>query len=120
MIPHGTVLPDTLVLQTSGIVPGALTVLFQGDAASAPVVFGDGLRCVGGRLLRAYTKFADGGGGSVSPQAGEPALGARSAALGDPLLPGASRWYQLYYRDTAPGFCLAAQFNVSSGLMIPW
>jgi hypothetical protein len=48
---------------------------------------------------------------------------ARSAAIGDPIAPGATRLYQVYYRDPAPGFCPTPPgntFNVSSGHRIVW
>jgi hypothetical protein len=120
LYPHGTVQPDTLGIEAHGIKPNALTVLFHGDASIVPVVFGDGLRCVGGNLVRLYTGNADGGGFVNLPAPGDPALSARSQSVGDPLVPGAVRWCQMYYRDQSPAFCTPDTFNVSSGLRIPW
>lgn len=118
--PRGTVNPDTLALEAHGLVPNALTVLFQGDATIPAVAFGDGLLCIGGRLQRIFTNVADGGGFILMPGPGDPSLSARSTTVGDPLVPGAVRWYQMYYRDENPGFCTPDTFNASSGLRIPW
>jgi hypothetical protein len=119
----GSTSPDTVVLTSSGELATALSILLQGDSLLAqPAFFGDGLRCVGGTLLRLYTKNA--ASGSVStPGAGDPSISARSAALGDPIAPGSTRSYQTYYRDPSPTFCPAPQgntWNVSSGLTIAW
>jgi len=84
--------------------------------------FGDGLRCTGGVTKRLFVKAAVGGVVSV-PQAGDPSISARSAALGDTLTQGVLRIYQVYYRDMNPNFCSAPQggtFNVSNAIRILW
>ncbi|MBK7641434.1 MAG: hypothetical protein IPJ19_00045 [Planctomycetes bacterium] len=113
---------DTLVLQSSGELPTALSILLQGSTSVAPLAFGDGLRCAGGALKRLYIRNATGGAISV-PQAGDPSISARSAALGDTLSSGATRYYQTYYRDPQLGFCpspVGNSWNISSGLSILW
>jgi hypothetical protein len=117
---HGTVHPDTLVLEATGLVSNTLSLLFQGSASISPIVFGDGVRCVGGSLKRLYAKLSDGGGFVQYPGPGDLSLSARSAYVGDPLALGATRWYQVYYRDPNVTYCGPALFNASSGLMIPW
>ena len=119
----GTTSPDTLVLTSSGELPASLSIFLQGDA-SVPVgvPFGDGLRCVAGSLKRLYAKNAV-GGGVGAPGPGDPPISARSAALGDPIAPGSTRYYQVYYRDPNQGFCPAPAgdtFNVGNGLAIVW
>ncbi len=113
---------DTLVLTSAGELPSVSSILLQGDASVLPLNFGDGLRCVGGSLKRLYLHSAS--GGSVSaPQPGDLSISARSAALGDVIPVGATRSYQIYYRDPAPTFCPTPQgngWNVSSGLSITW
>lgn len=119
----GTLHPDTLVLRSEGELAGSLSILLQGNAAIATgVPFGDGVRCVGGLLVRIGATHAV-GGSATWPQTGDPSISARSAALGDPIAPGSTRWYQAYYRDPVLAFCPAPpgnSFNASSGLVITW
>jgi hypothetical protein len=116
----GTASPDTVVLGASGERATSFTIFLQGDVnTSSGLVFGDGLRCADGTLVRLYSKNAV--GGSVSaPQGGDPSITARSSALGHPIPPGASRYYQTYYRDPVPGFCPPATFNASNAVQINW
>jgi hypothetical protein len=119
----GTTVPDTLVLTSSGELPTALTIFLQGNALQVGgAVFGDGIRCVGGNLKRIGVNNAVGGTTSY-PQVGDPSISAQSAALGDPIAPGSTRYYQAYYRDANPAFCAAPTgdtFNVSSGQIVGW
>jgi hypothetical protein len=41
----------------------------------------------------------------TAPEGAEPSVSSRSAALGDPISQGATRAYQVYYRDPDPNFC---------------
>lgn len=113
---------DSLVLTSSGELPSVLSIFLQGTAQIAPAIFGDGLRCAGGNLKRLYSKNAS--GGSVSaPGSGDASISARSLALGDAIAIGASRVYQVYYRDPNLAFCAAPPgdaWNVSSALRIDW
>lgn len=114
----GNTSPDTILLSVTGELPNATSIFFQGDAVIHAVVFGDGIRCTGGNVLRLYTKQAS-GGATHAPAAGDPSISARSAALGDPLAPLLTRAYQVYYRDPAIYGC-AATFNISNGIRITW
>ena len=118
----GVTIPDTVVLHASGELPTALSVFLQGDVSIAPVTFGDGLRCASGVLKRLYVKNASGGSTSA-PQAGDPSITIRSAALGDPIAPGSTRYYQTYYRDPNLAFCPQPHgdsWNVTGGVTIHW
>jgi hypothetical protein len=119
----GTASPDTIVLTSTGELSSALSIFLQGSAHNANgVVFGDGVRCVAGLLKRLYVANASGGAISA-PAAGDASITARSAALGDPIAPGSTRWYQVYYRDPDANFCprpTGSSFNVSSGRAIAW
>lgn len=113
---------DSLVFGVTDELPTALTILMQGSTTIAPVPFGDGLRCVGGTIKRLYVKSAV-AGVVTAPQAGDPSVSARSAALGDPISAGQSRQYQSYYRDANPTFCPAptgSTFNASDAVEIVW
>ena len=119
----GTTVPDALVLHAAQMLPSALCIFLQGDAALASgAVFGDGVRCVGGQLLRIGVKSAVGGTAGY-PAAGDPSISARAAALGTPIAPGSARWYQTYYRDPVAAFCPdppGKTWNVTSGVIVNW
>jgi len=114
---------DTAVLTVTGEMPTALSIVLQGATPlMGALVFGDGRRCTGGLLKRLYTKHAS-AGVVIAPEAGEPSIRARSAALGDTIPAGATRAYQVYYRDPDPAFCPTppgGTFNVSNGLLLVW
>jgi hypothetical protein len=118
----GTTVPDMVVLHASDELPSALSIVLQGNAQVAPTHFGDGARCAAGALKRLYVTNASAGSLSV-PQAGDPSITVRSAALGDPIAPGSVRYYQTYYRDPNLSFCPAPQgdaWNVTNGVKITW
>jgi hypothetical protein len=115
---------DTLVLTTSAELSSATSVVMQGNAPDASgVVFGQGVRCAGGSLKRLYTKHAV-GGDTMAPDsaAGDPPISARSAALGDLIQAGESRWYLVYYRDPIVlGGCPAGStFNATQSGAVLW
>jgi len=119
---HAALTGDSWQLTSTGELTSALSIFLQGDVAVAPLVFGDGLRCVGGTLKRLYTKGASGGVASA-PIGAEPPVSVRSAERGDPLVAGAVRHYQTYYRDANPSFCAApvgSTFNISNGISAVW
>jgi hypothetical protein len=63
------------------------------------------------------------GGAFVAPQAGDPAVSTQSAAKGDIIPLGATRVYQVYYRDANATFCpapMGSLFNVSNAVAIAW
>jgi hypothetical protein len=118
----GTTVPDTLVLTSSGELATAFSILLQGNTDLAnPVVFGDGLRCVGGSLKRLFNGNAS-GGTIAYPPAGFTISG-QSAALGDPIAPGSARSYQVYYRDPNLNFCAnppGNSWNVGNAQRVIW
>ena len=113
---------DSLVLTTFAEKPTALSIVLQGSATiPAGVVYGQGVRCVGGSLVRLYTRNAVSGSVSV-PAAGDPSVSAQSAAKGDTIPPGQTRWYLVYYRDgNVLGGCPAtSKFNATQTGRITW
>jgi hypothetical protein len=115
---------DSLVFTTNGERPTAFGIVLQGTTAlTSGVVYGQGVRCVGGTLLRLYSKTAS-GGSITAPDfgAGDPTVSARSAAMGDVIQPGQSRWYLVYYRDpTVLGGCPASStFNATQTGQVDW
>ena len=114
---------DTLTLQGSQV-PNGPGLYFQGplQLGSTPGfgnVFGDGLRCVGGSpvirlgIITAASNASTYPSG-VTPPNNIPVSTKGFCAAGD------VRNYQLWYRDSAIGFCSAAVFNLTNGIQITW
>jgi hypothetical protein len=113
---------DTLVFHAMNEQFTASSILLQGSAFNASgVVFGQGVRCASGNLLRLYVHTAD-GGSVAAPAGGDPSVSARSAALGDLIAAGSMRQYLMYYRDpTVLGGCPSSStFNATQGQSISW
>jgi hypothetical protein len=113
---------DTLVLTASGERATAFTIVLQGNAAIPPTHYGDGLRCVGGTLKRLYSRNAVGGVITV-PQGADPTISAQSAALGDVIPAGETRFYQAYYRDPDPNYCPSPTgdtWNIGNAMSVAW
>lgn len=104
---------SSLVLAGNGLVPGQPGLYFQGDNAvggGGGVIFGDGLRCAGGNVVRLEVVTASGAGASATSTD----LGASSSAG-----PGDTKRYQLWYRDPVGGPC-GTGFNLSNGIELDW
>ncbi len=98
-----------LVLQGSQLIPSQPALYFQGNNAvngGDGVLFGDGIRCAGGGVIRLQVRFSDGTGSSQTT-ANIPASG--GVAAGD------VKRYQVWYRDPATSPC-GALFNLTNGL----
>ena len=117
LLASGTTSPDTLMLTATGLPgSGTSTIFLKGDqVASAGIAFGDGLRCVDGRILRLGMQV-NGNGAAQYPDIGNPPLSVRG---GTPPGSGAVGYYQTYYRNAAP-FCTAATFNITNGVRVVW
>jgi hypothetical protein len=110
---------DTLALLVRGL-PLNSTVLFlqgsiqqNGGNGSA---FGDGVRCVGGSVVRLGTRTAPQGWSTWGFGApGSPLLSVQSNVPSG----GDLRLYQAWYRNAAP-FCTSATYNLTNGLEISW
>ncbi|MBL8860537.1 MAG: hypothetical protein JNK02_00870 [Planctomycetes bacterium] len=107
---------DTLVLTASSITNSS-ALLFQGTApvnGGLGVVFGDGLRCAGGTVIRLGTLLASSGTASWPPAGGLPlSTGGVVPAVGG------DRYYQVWYRNAAV-FCTSATFNLTNGVRVTW
>jgi hypothetical protein len=106
---------DSFVLAGSSM-PNAAALYFQGSAqvaGGAGAVFGDGLRCAGGTVVRLATK-TNVAGSSQYPQAGDAPISVRGQdSAGD------VRTYQCWYRNAAT-FCTPATFNLTNGVQTTW
>jgi len=106
---------DTVVL-TGTQMPNSSALYFQGttqQAGGAGGVFGDGLRCAAGSVIRLATKF-NAAGTSQFPVGADPLVSVRGLVTA----PG-TRTYQSWYRNAA-AFCTTSTFNLSNGLQITW
>ncbi len=96
--------------------PNSSALYFQGTTqalAGAGTVFGDGLRCASGTVVRLGTK-ANVSGSSQYPAAGDPSVSARGLVT----TPG-SRTYQVWYRNAA-AYCSPSTFNLTNGWQTVW
>lgn len=106
---------DTIVLAAEGM-PNSSALYFQGTARTAGGIgtpFGDGLRCVGGSVVRLATQ-SNALNASSYPKIGDPSVSVR----GNIAAPGV-RTYQVWYRNAAD-FCTPATFNLTNGVQLVW
>ncbi|MBK7876869.1 MAG: hypothetical protein IPJ77_14180 [Planctomycetes bacterium] len=107
---------DTVVLSGTGMPATVSCIYLQGDAL-ADVVFGDGVRCAGGTLVRLRTRANLGGASSFPDSTDTVTLSQRGG-----VTPGSglTRYYQTYYRNSSAIFCPPETFNVTNGWQIAW
>ena len=111
---------DTWVLSATGI-PNGPGLYFQGTTqlnGGNGNLFGDGLRCVGGSIIRLgiVTGVAN---ASTYPSPNPPAVNAIPISLKGLNAAGNVRNYQLWYRDSS-AFCTASVFNLTNALNTTW
>lgn len=106
---------DFFELRADGMPASTTCLFFQGTAVTAPAaVFGDGLRCVSGSVIRLATKVAAAGEARY-PTSSEVDISVR----GQIPVAGGTRHYQAWYRNAA-SFCTASTFNLSNGVSVDW
>jgi len=106
---------DTLVLSGSGM-PSSSVLYFQGTTQSgggAGTLFGDGVRCAAGTVIRLGTK-TNVAGSSQYPELGDIPISIRGSNSA-----GTTRTYQAWYRNAA-NFCTTATFNLTNGVEVGW
>ncbi|MDP6410793.1 MAG: right-handed parallel beta-helix repeat-containing protein [Planctomycetota bacterium] len=102
-----------LVLESSGLVPGQPGLYFQGDnpaAGGAGLPFGDGLRCVGGSVVRLQVVTASGSGASATSM---------DIGLAGGVSVGETKHYQLWYRAPGSSPC-GSGFNLTNAVSVTW
>jgi endonuclease/exonuclease/phosphatase family metal-dependent hydrolase len=113
----GTTSPDTVELSASSMPAVASAIFLKGDLRSTTgYVFGDGVRCADGNLIRLGTLVSVAGAASY-PGPGQQLVSVRGAT---PPGSGLTGHYQTYYRNAAGTFCPPETFNVSNALQITW
>ncbi|MBL8859917.1 MAG: PD40 domain-containing protein [Planctomycetes bacterium] len=110
---NASITVDTVVLTATGVT--GPTLFFQGTGVitgGLGMVFGDGLLCAGGTIVRLGIAFP------IGVTATFPAAPGTLHTTGMVVAPGA-RTYQGWYRDSLD-FCTAATFNLTQGLSTIW
>jgi glucose/arabinose dehydrogenase len=108
---------DTFTLIGAGMTERD-AMYFQGtiqESGGAGMLFGDGLRCAGGTVVRLASKL-NVGGTSQYPDVFETPISVRGLIQSAP----ATRTYQCWYRNSEPTFCTTSTFNLSNGLSVGW
>jgi len=116
---------DSLVFETSGEKPSVLSILMQGNGAiPSGVIHGQGVRCLGGTIIRRLFVAQASGGSIRVPDfgLGQSTVSARSAAKGDVIQAAESRYYLVYYRDPVVlGGCPPTRtFNATQTGLVRW
>lgn len=97
---------NDLVLTADGCPPSTFGLFFHGDQTQQ-IPFGNGVRCIGGNVLRV---------GIVPVNAmGSASLSFDASASALPIPPGTRRYFQFWYRNTMAG---GAGFNLSDGMSV--
>ncbi|MBK7874219.1 MAG: hypothetical protein IPJ77_00430 [Planctomycetes bacterium] len=112
----GTTGLDTIALQGSGM-PASVSCIYLQGTALDDAVFGDGVRCTGGTLLRLRTRTNVSGASAFPDSTDTITLSARGGVSPGS---GAVRYYQTYYRNSAALYCPPETFNVTNGIVILW
>ena len=102
-----------LTLNASQLVPSQPGLYFQGNNATgsaAGLIFGDGLRCAGGGVIRLQVRFSDASGASFS---------SIDIASKGGVSVGDTKRYQIWYRDPNTSPC-GLGFNLSNGVEVVW
>jgi len=114
---NASVSNDTVTLAATNVHPGNSGLYFQANNAinsGNGSVFGDGLRCAGGGLIRLQVRFSN--------SHGESATTISISAKGG-VSAGDIKRYQYWYRDTSgdqPCGVGVNDFNLTNGLRITW
>ena len=106
---------DELVLRGNGMLNSSALYVqgTQKSSSGAGVVYGDGLRCVAGGLVRLGLQ-SNVNGSSQYPMTGQTSLSVRGGATA-----GTTLHYQVWYRDRTP-LCSTATWNLTNGLSVTW
>lgn len=108
---------DTFTLSVFPV-PNTSVLFFQGTdqlGNGAGLVFGDGLRCAGGSVIRLGAKLPASNFAQYSSASDTP-ISVKGMV---PSL-GATRSYQVWYRNPDPSWCTSGTFNLSNGWTVTW
>jgi hypothetical protein len=108
---------DSLSLIVTDTTPSTSALFFQGDgqvAGGQGAPFGEGLRCAGGTVHRLGTRFTENGTAWYGFVGGDTPVSVQGAVP----VSGATRYYQVLYRDAA-SMC-GGTFDLSNGVGVQW
>jgi len=110
---------DSVSLRATGVLPNAVGLFFQGNAqqlGGLGTTFGDGLLCVNIAIKRLGIRYASSGNMAYGRDV---LTDIPIAVIGEVPVSGATRYYQVWYRD-AVNFCSPTTSNTSNGVRIIW
>jgi Tol biopolymer transport system component len=116
---NASVTTDAFVLHADEMPPTTAVLFFQGTSKvnnGAGSVFGDGLLCAGGTVMRLGAKSAVNGSAVYGGPVGDIPISVRGAVT----YGGLKRYYQAWYRNVDPGYCTASPFNLTNGVEMHW
>jgi hypothetical protein len=106
---------DTVTLRASSMTPNPTLLFFQGTgqvAGGSGAMFGDGLRCVNGAVVRLAMRHASAGTAAFGHAiGGDPSI----SASGHLASAWTTRNYQAWYRDVQ-SFCTSSPFNFTNAV----
>ncbi len=109
---------DNVVLQGSGMTATGICIFIQGSAIDPNgFVFGDGMTCTAGSLLRLRGVALASGAASFPVPPETITLSARGGVIPGS---GVERSYSVYYRNAAAAFCPPFTFNIANSYRITW
>jgi C1A family cysteine protease len=106
---------DTLILSTTGLQPTNSGLYFQAENDLSPgQLWGDGLQCAGGGLIRLGVRTSDAAGNSDTG-----GYGYTISAKAGNISAGDTKYYQCWYRNPNGSPC-GSDFNASNGYAVIW
>ncbi|MBI5364135.1 MAG: hypothetical protein HZA53_13225 [Planctomycetes bacterium] len=112
----GSALNDDVVLAASDMPATSTCIYLQGDGLT-DAVFGDGVRCAGGALIRLRTRASVGGASAFPDSTDTISLSARGGVAPGS---GSARYYQTTFRNAAAAFCPPGTSNLTNGWAVVW
>lgn len=114
----GSVADDNVVLHGSGMNAAGTAIFLKGSAIDPlGFVFGDGITCVAGSLIRLRAVGLSSGAASFPGATETVSLSVRG---GTPVGSGLTAPYGVYYRNASAPFCPPATFNVTNSYRVTW
>lgn len=108
-------LAGTATLSLSGTPPTTTCIFLSSTATSGGVLFGDGLLCTSGPIVRLGSRTTV-AGNAAFPGPGGPSTLLTASGVG---FDGGTRYYQALYRNNT-NFCTSSTFNLSNGVRMIW
>lgn len=109
---------DDVALLGTGMNPNGIAIFVKGDSQqTSGLIYGDGITCLDGNLIRLRQKPLAGGDAMFPDSTDTVTLSVRG---GTPPGSGAFATYLVYYRNASTTFCTAATYNTANTYRIVW